>query len=167
MSASEIQGDYASAPLPESQTVPGWRVALIIASFTFALPGFLNGAQTGLALGFGKAVLAALLAGLILCAGACLTAIISVRTRLTTYLLIQRSFGLRGASLVNIVLAVIHFCWFGVNVSFFGDAMVAAHDAGYGIPGNFSLFVIIGSVLSGSGICISAMSAMPRSPITI
>lgn len=147
MSASEIQGDYASAPLPESQTVPGWRVALIIASFTFALPGFLNGAQTGLALGFGKAVLAALLAGLILCAGACLTAIISVRTRLTTYLLIQRSFGLRGASLVNIVLAVIHFCWFGVNVSFFGDAMVAAHDAGYGIPGNFSLFVIIGSVL--------------------
>lgn len=147
MSAKETQGDFASAPLPESETVAGWRVALIIASFTFALPGFLNGAQTGLALGFWGAVLAALLAGLILCAGACLTAIISVRTRLTTYLLIQRSFGLRGAALVNIVLAIIHFCWFGVNVSFFGDAMVAARDAGYGLPGNFGLFVIIGSVL--------------------
>ena len=147
MSAGEIQGDFASAPLPESETVPGWRVALIIASFTFALPGFLNGAQTGLALGFWPAVLAALLAGLILCAGACLTSIISVRTRLTTYLLIQRSFGLRGAALVNIVLAIIHFCWFGVNVSFFGDAMVAARDAGYGLPGNFSLFVIGGSIL--------------------
>jgi cytosine permease len=147
MSASQVQTDYFSAPLPESLTVPGWRVALIIASFTFALPGFLNGAQTGLALGFNQAVLAALLAGLLLCAGACLTAIVSVRTRLTTYLLVQRSFGIRGAALVNIAIAIVHYCWFGVNVSFFGNAMVAAAADGYGIPGNFSLFVIIGSIV--------------------
>src|SRR3546814_14363457 len=76
-----------------------------------------------------------------------LTAISSVRTRLTTYLLVQRSFGIRGAALVNIVIAIIHFCWFGVNVSFFGDAMVAAAHQGYGIPGDFGLFVIAGSVL--------------------
>lgn len=141
------QQSYASAPLPESETVAGWRVALIIASFTFALPGFLNGAQTGLALGLGGAVGAALLAGLILCAGAIFTAIISVRTRLNTYLLIQRSFGIKGAALVNLVMAVIHFCWFGVNVSFFGDAMVAAGKAGYGPSGSFALFVVIGSIL--------------------
>lgn len=147
MTDTQADAAYASTPLPESMTVPGWRVALIIASFTFALPGFLNGAQTGLALGLGKAVLAALLAGLILCAGAALTAVISVRTRLTTYLLVQRSFGMKGAALVNIVIAIIHFCWFGVNVSFFGDAMVAASDQGYGLPGNFALFVILGSIL--------------------
>ncbi len=147
MSSGGHGGSHASGPLPEELTVPGWRVALIIASFTFSLPGFLNGAQTGLALGLHRAVLVALLGGLILCAGACLTAIISVRTRLTTYLLVQRSFGIRGAALVNIVIAVIHFCWFGVNVSFFGDAMVAAAHQGYGIPGDFGLFVIAGSVL--------------------
>lgn len=144
---SRTNNAYASAALPESMTVPGWRVALIIASFTFALPGFLNGAQTGLALGFAPAVAAALFAGLILCAGACLTAVISVRTRLTTYLLVQHSFGVKGAALVNIVIAIVHFCWFGVNVSFFGDAMVAAAQEGYGIPGDFSLFVILGSIL--------------------
>lgn len=138
---------HASGPLPENLTVPGWRVALIITSFTFSLPGFLNAAQTGLALGLDRAVLAALLSGLILCGGACLTAIISVRTRLTTYMLVQRSFGIRGAALVNIVIAIIHFCWFGVNVSFFGDAMVAAAKEGYGIPGDFGTFVILGSVL--------------------
>lgn len=147
MSETKLNDTYASTALPESMTVPGWRVALIIASFTFALPGFLNGAQTGLALGFWQAVAASLLTGLILCTGACLTAIISVRTRLTTYLLVQHSFGVKGAALVNIVIALIHFCWFGVNVSFFGDAMVAAAEKGYGIPGNFSTFVIIGSVL--------------------
>lgn len=147
MSAGGHGESYASGPLPEHLTVPGWRVALIIASFTFSLPGFLNGAQAGMALGLYPAFLAALLAGLILCAGACLTAIISVRTRLTTYLLVQRSFGVKGAALVNIVIAIVHYCWFGVNVSFFGDAMVAAAREGYGIPGNFGLFVIIGSIL--------------------
>lgn len=146
MSAAD-GGNYASGPLPEELTIPGWRVALIIASFTFSLPGFLNGAQAGLAIGLHQAVVAALLAGLILCAGACLTAIVSVRTRLTTYMLVQRSFGIRGAALVNIVIAIVHFCWFGVNVSFLGDAMVAAAQEGYGIPGNFHLFVIAGSIL--------------------
>lgn len=147
MSEGHNSDAYASGALPESMTVPGWRVALINASFTFALAGFLNCAQTGLALGFWPAVLAALLSGLILCGGACLTAIVSVRSRLTTYLLIQHSFGVKGAALVNIVMAIIHFCWFGVNVSFFGDAMVAAASEGYGIPGDFNTFVIIGSVL--------------------
>lgn len=147
MSKQAATNSYASAPLPDSMTVPGWRVALIIASFTFALPGFLYGAQAGLALGFGLAVTAAFIAGLILCAGACLTAIISVRTRLTTYLLVQRSFGIKGAALVNLVIAIIHYCWFGVNVSFFGDAMVAAANEGYGIGGDFNLFVILGSVV--------------------
>lgn len=145
--SADAGGNYASGRLPEELTIPGWRVALIIASFTFSLPGFLNNAQAGLALGMNQAVLAALCAGLILCAGACLTAVVSVRTRLTTYTLVQRSFGLWGAALVNIVIAIIHFCWFGVNVSFFGDAMVAAAQDGYGVPGNFNLFVIIGSVI--------------------
>lgn len=144
---SEPGGEYANAPLPERLTVAGWRVALIIASFSISLPSFLNGAQTGLALGFGGAVLAALLAGLALCAGACVTAIISVRTRLTTYLLVQRSFGRWGAGLVNLVIAIIHYCWFGVNVSFFGGAMVAAAGQGYGIPGGFAAFVVLGSML--------------------
>ena len=146
MSQSEPGGEYADAPLPEHLTVPGWRIGLIIASFSVALPGFLNGAQTGLALGLTGAVLAALLAGIVLCAGGCITSIVSVRTRLNTYLLVQRSFGLRGAVLINLIIAVIHFCWFGVNVSFFGDAMVAAAQ-GFGFSGDFATFVILGSVL--------------------
>ncbi len=140
-------GEYANAPVPEHVTVPGWRVALIIASFAIALPSFLNGAQTALALGFWGGVLVAFLAGLILCGGAILTAWVSVRTRLNTYLLIQRSFGLRGAALVNIVVAIVHYCWFGVNVSFFAGAIMALVGQGYAIPGDFGTFVIAGSIL--------------------
>ncbi|KAF1686714.1 cytosine permease [Pseudoxanthomonas broegbernensis] len=138
---------YANAPVPAHQLVPGWRVALIVASFSIAAPAFLNGAQTGLALGFGQAVLAALLAGALLCIGGCLTSVVSVRSRLTTYLLVQRSFGRRGAAVVNLVIALVHYGWFGVNVSFFGIAMVAATEQLYGVQVPFSAFVAVGSVL--------------------
>jgi cytosine permease len=138
---------YADAPLPERLTVPGWRVGLIVASFSIALPGFLNGAQTGLALGFTRAVICAALAGLILCVTGCATAVLSVRARLTTYMFVQRSFGRAGAGIVNVVMAVMSAGWFGVNIFFFGNAMVAAVAQLYGWHGNFTLFVIAGSAL--------------------
>ena len=146
MSDSAI-AQYANEPVPEHLTVNWWRVALIVSSFSVALPAFLNGAQTSLALGFGDAVLASVLAGLILATCGSLTSIISVRTRLTTYLLIQRSFGLFGAALVNIVIALTLFGWFGVNASFFGSAMVAAVQQLWGVPGHFGTYVIVGSIL--------------------
>jgi len=143
---SEASDEYAHSPVPEGVTVPGWRVGLIVASFSIGLPDFLNGAHNALALGLGKAMLAAVLAGLILCVGGSLTAIVSVRSRLSTYLLVRRSFGTGGAALINTVIALIHFCWFGVNASFFGEAMVEAAKAN-GLPGTFATFVILGSIL--------------------
>jgi cytosine permease len=137
---------HAHSPVPEGVTVPGWRVGLIVASFSIGLPDFLNGAHNALALGLWGAVSAAFLAALILCVGGCFTAVVSVRTRLSTYLLVRRSFGIGGAALINTVIALIHFCWFGVNASFFGEAMVQAAEAN-GLAGNFTLFVILGSAL--------------------
>lgn len=142
----DVGDQYANAPLPQRLTVGGWRVALIIASFSISLPTFLNGAQTSLALGFWTAVLAAFLAGLCLCLGGCLTSLVAVRSRLNTYLLIRRSFGLGGAGLVNVIIAVVHFCWFGVNVSFLGDAVAAAAE-GFGFRPDFTAVVIGGAAL--------------------
>lgn len=146
MSDSKIDS-YSDRRLPEALTVHGSRVGLIVASFAISLPSFLNGAQISLAVGLYQAILVSIIAGIVLCTGACLTAIISVRSRLTTYALVQRSFGVKGAALVNLVLAIIHFGWFGVNISFFGDALVTATNEIYGFEGSFPLFVIIGSVL--------------------
>lgn len=146
MSDAEATSDYAHSPVPEGVTVPGWRVGLIVASFSIGLPDFLNGAHNALALGFYKAVLAALIAGGILCVFGSLTALASVRTRLSTYLLVRRSFGTGGAALINTVIALVHFCWFGVNVTFFGQAMVEAAVAN-GLPGDLTIFILLGSVL--------------------
>lgn len=143
---SDAGDQYAHGPVPAGVTVPGWRVGLIVASFSIGLPDFLNGAHNALALGLGQAVLAAVIAGAVLCIGGCLTALVSVRSRLSTYLLTRRSFGTAGAGVINVVVALIHFCWFGVNASFFGEAVQAAAAAN-GLPLGFAAMVVLGGVL--------------------
>jgi cytosine permease len=138
---------FANAPVPESETVGGWRVAMILTGFAISLPSFLSSAQISSALGMRDALLVALLAGVLLCLMGCLTAVVSVRTRLTTYLLVQRSFGRSGAALVNIAIAFVHFGWFGVNASFFGNAMVAGTEEVLGLSGSFATFVMVGGLL--------------------
>lgn len=143
----DIIEDYSVSQVPESQTINGWRVAAIVIGINVGLATFLNGAQVSSALGLGDALLCAFLAGLMLCIMGSLTAIASVRSRLTTYVLVQCSFGLKGAVIVNIILAIIHLGWFGVNASFFGSAMVASIEALYGTTGPFGAIVILGSLL--------------------
>lgn len=144
---SDLIEDYSVSSVPEDQTISGWRVAMIIIGINVGLATFLNGAQVGSALGLKQALLCAFLAGLILCVMGSLTAIASVRARLTTYLLVQHSFGKKGAFSVNIMLAIIHLGWFGVNASFFGSAMVAAIQELYHTTGPFGLIVMVGSLL--------------------
>lgn len=150
MSSTAIESkteQFANAPVPESETVDGWRVALILTGFAISLPSFLSSAQIASALGLRDAFVVSLLAGALLCAMGCLTAVVSVRTRLTTYLLVQRSFGRSGAALVNIAIALVHFGWFGVNAAFFGNAMVAGTQQVLGVSGPFAAFVVIGGLL--------------------
>jgi cytosine permease len=144
---SKLIEDYSVTTVPESQTTSGWRVALIVIGINVGLATFLNGAQVGSALGLNMAVLCALLSSTILCVMGSLTSIVSVRSRLTTYMLVQHSFGVKGAAIVNVMLAVIHLGWFGVNASFFGSAMVTAIQELYNSAGPFELIVMGGSVL--------------------
>lgn len=162
---TETRDEYANSPVPKSINIAGWRVALIVSSFAIGAPDFVNGAHNALALGLPGAVLAAFLAGLALCIGSCFTAVISVRTRLSTYPLVQRSFGIYGAMIINTVIALIHYGAFGVNVSFFGEALVIAAQVN-GLPSNFTAFVIIGSILM-AGATLIGIRALERLALVI
>lgn len=157
--------EYANVPIPGHVSIASWRVALIVASFSIGAPDFMNGAKNALALGLPGAVLAAFLAGLALCIGSCFTAVLSVRTRLSTYPLVQRSFGIHGAMVINVLIALIHYGAYGVNVSFVGEALVIAADAN-GLPSNFTVFVILSSVLMASATLIG-IRALERLALVI
>ncbi len=142
-----LMEDFSTAPVPDSATVSGMRVALIIIGIGIALPGFLMGVQIGTALGLKGAALAFIVGGIILAIVASFTALVGARARLSTYMLVQFAFGVSGAKLVNTVFAATMFGWFGVNAALFGDAMVATVDQLYHASGGWSYYVIVGSAL--------------------
>lgn len=145
--AKSVHTNYSDSPVPEDQTTKGWRVAAVVISINVGLSTFLNGSQVASALGLWQAVLCAFLAGLILCAMGLLTSIASVKTRLNTYVLIQSSFGIKGAVIVNIMLALVHLGWFGVNASFFGSALLASLGDSAQSEWLFPVLVMVGSAL--------------------
>ncbi|MGF7151842.1 cytosine permease [Sphingomonas zeicaulis] len=152
MSGGEAAEQYAHAPVPEGVTISGWRVGLIVASFSIGVPDFFNGATNALALGMLPAIAVAVIAGLLLCVGGFLTSLVSIRSRLSTYLLTRRSFGIGGAAVINLVVAFIHFCWFGVNATFVGEALQTATRAiGLEIPLP-ALIVLGGALMTASTI---------------
>jgi cytosine permease len=152
MSGGDPSEQYTHAPVPTGITVPGWRVGLVVASFSIGVPDFFNGATNALALGMPRAITVAVIAGMLLCAGGIMTSLIAIRSRLSTYLLTQRSFGTGGAAVINLVVASIHFCWFGVNATFVGEALQATTRAiGHEVP-MAALIVLGGALMTASTI---------------
>ena len=140
--------DHSTRPVPAKEKVGCIRLALIIVGVSIALPAFVSGAQLGQAIGIRQALLAFLIGGLILAAIGSFTGIVASRSRLTTYTLVQFSFGPKGAHIVNFVMAATMFGWFGVNASLFGDAVQAAiQNLNWTSAGNAGFYVLVGSAL--------------------
>lgn len=143
----DLVEDYSKKPVPDAKTVSGLRVALIIIGISIALPAFVAGIQIGTAVGLHDAIIAFFAGGLILTLLGVLTSIVGAEARLSTYMLVQFSFGPQGARVVNFILAATMFGWFGVNASLFGKATATTMDALYGYGGLEDLYIAIGGTL--------------------
>lgn len=121
---SEGSGEYATEPVPFERTVPWIRVAAIATLVAFSLPTFLVGIEVASALDGRGALLAILSGNLLLSAIGAVSGSIGARTRLSSYMLAQIAFGVRGAALVNLAFALSLLGWFGVNIDLFSDAVL-------------------------------------------
>jgi len=143
--------DLSVEPVPDEETVNGFHVALVLIGIAITIPAFLTGAQLGLAMGLEDVAVAILVGSAVLSVIGGLAATIAAQSRLTTYMIIQFSFGTRGAKLVNLVISITIFGWFTVTASFFGEsiqqAMKDIWGVSGGLAGNLSLLIILGSLL--------------------
>lgn len=139
--------DFAIERVPDSETVHGLRVALVLIGIAITIPAFLTGAELGLAMGLNQASIVIPAGALFLCVIGCLAAVIAAQSRLTTYMIIQFSFGRSGAKLVNGILSITIFGWFSVTASFFGESIQQAVIAVWNLPSNLDVLIILGSLL--------------------
>lgn len=146
-SLKKLTQDYSREPVPDTEVVSGLRIALIVIGFAITLPVLLAGSEIGLELGFSRAIKAFVIGGALLAAIGCVTAYIGARTRLSTYMITQFSFGIAGARVVNLLIAVTLFGWYGVTAFLFGQATQTAVMDIYGVDLGITLFTILGSLL--------------------
>ena len=139
--------DFSRQQVPQEKTVSGLRIALIVIGIMITLPAFLTSAQVGRAMGLVRGSTAIVVGSLILAAFGCLIAIVGARSRLSTYMIIQFSFGRTGAKGVSMVIGVTLLGWFGVNGFLFGQAVQSSLVELFAFDQGMQIHVALGSVL--------------------
>ena len=135
MSSNEevIPDGYDRRPVPQSETVSGVGLALITLGIGMTLPVFWLGSDVTQKVGFSAALWVFIgVCGLlgVLCA---LTALVGVRTRLSTYMVLQFSFGRHGARLINLIMAVTLLGFYAATADIFGSTVASALHSAWGI----------------------------------
>lgn len=147
MDKHDLLEDYTDRPVPQKATVGGLDIALIITGVGIALPGFLQGATIGTALGFYGSLKVFFLGSLIHAILGVLCAYVAVNARVSTYMMIKRVFGVKGALLINALFTFSLFGWFGVNASLFGESVYSSINQSFSLSINQYLLTIIGGAL--------------------
>lgn len=133
--------------ISEGQTVSGWHVAVIIIGVAITLPAFLIGAEIMGALGTKHGVYAILSGGAILTLIASACMYIAVSERLTTYQMLDASFGKLGSRFVSFLIFLTLLGWFGVTASLFGQAMAKSIEELFAIHMPVELYIVMGCLM--------------------
>lgn len=113
--------DYATTPVPQSETVSGIGIGMINGGLAFAVPGLITGIQLGDALGLAQSIFAFLLGGLALAILGTVTGLVGMHNRFSSCMTIKFVFGTSGANVINFAFVVSLLGWYGINVDLFSQ----------------------------------------------
>lgn len=119
----ELTEDYTLEPVPQHLNTTGWRVAMVICAIGITLPAIWVSSDMAITEGFGPANWAFWLGNAVVAVAGIFTAIVGSRSRLSTYMILQFSFGPTGAKLVNLLMAITLLGWFASTSELFGMAL--------------------------------------------
>ncbi len=114
--------DYAQQPVPEHDGTSAYHIAVIIIGGTIAVPGFLMAANISYGAGFYPSVIGFILGCQVLAITGVFAAMVGVRSKLSTYLILRYVFGSSGYRFPNFLIALVMFCWFAILCNLFGAA---------------------------------------------
>ncbi|MDH0759188.1 MULTISPECIES: cytosine permease [Pseudomonas] len=130
---SAVPEGYTRRPVPQEETVSGYGLALITFGIGMTLPVFWLGADVTAKVGFNKACWIFLGVCAVLGVLAALTALAGVRSRLSTYMVLQFSFGQHGAKLLNLIMAITLLGFYAATVDIFGSTISSALESALGM----------------------------------
>ena len=129
-------GASSRIPVPKSESVSGFQISLVIIGVSITLPLMYSAGELVQGMGLSKAIIAVIAGSLILSLMAVPAAIVGVRTRLSSYMIVEHTFGSVGAKVINFALGLFLLGWYAVTAELFGRTLfLAAGELGLaGVP---------------------------------
>lgn len=110
----------------QSETVSGVQIGIVIIGISITLPLMYSAGELALGAGLADAMLATFAGALILSLMSVPAAIVGVKTRLSSYMIIEHTFGYLGAKFVNFWFGIFLLGWYAVTAELFGRTLFLA-----------------------------------------
>ena len=113
-------------PVDEADAVSGFQIGIVLIGISITLPLMYSAGELALGAGFADAVIATLAGALLLSLMSIPAAIVGVKSRLSSYMIIEHTFGYAGAKFVNFWFGVFLLGWYAVTAELFGRTLFLA-----------------------------------------
>ena len=116
----------ARTPVADEESVSGFQVGIVIVGISITLPLLYSAGELVRGIGLSKAIIAAVTGALILSLMSVPVAIVGSRTRLSSYMIVEHTFGFAGAKFVNFWFGLFLLGWYAVTAELFGRTLFLA-----------------------------------------
>ena len=113
-------------PVADEETVSGVQVGIVIVGISITLPLLYSAGELVHGLGLSRAIIAAVAGALILSVMSVPAAVVGARTRLSSYMIVEHTFGYAGAKFVNFWFGLFLLGWYAVTAELFGRTLFLA-----------------------------------------
>lgn len=136
-------GDYEISAVPESSKKTLWTLMFIFCGWALNSSEIITGGTLANPLGFSNGLVAIFISIALLCVFASLISLIAGKTGLTFTLLTRYAFGNFGTKIPSLVLAVVHFGWYGILTAMCANIAVTLLNLDF-----YLLAVVIGLLIA-------------------
>ncbi len=128
--AETSTNDAASrTPVDPGEAVSGVQIGVVLIGISITLPLMYSAGELAQGVGFSRAVVATVIGALILSLMSIPAAIVGAKTRLSSYMIIEHTFGYAGAKVINLGFGIFLLGWYAVTAELFGRTLyLAASD---------------------------------------
>jgi len=119
-------GASSRTPVDPAEAVSGFQIGVVLIGISITLPLMYSAGELAQGIGLRRGIIAGLVGALILSLMSIPAAIVGVRTRLSSYMIIEHTFGYAGAKFVNFWFGVFLLGWYAVTAELFGRTLFLA-----------------------------------------
>lgn len=116
----------ARTPVADAESVSGFQVGIVIVGISITLPLLYSAGELARGIGLSRAMIASVAGALILSIMSVPAAVVGARTRLSSYMIIEHTFGFVGAKFVNFWFGLFLLGWYAVTAELFGRTLFLA-----------------------------------------